>query len=380
MNSHQDERNPAQSSSQSDVAQKDWPDEERRELADSEPIEKNQPNPAEGLLGLREQLQDMRQRFDVTDAQIAGYLREHADGHREPAGNGAALVQVQQSLDLLLSKFEEAAPRFPAPMHADPTPGSEPATSGGHEVLDAIKKLSDIQHQLAGKIVNTVAKRITEELDLLRFQQIVHETITTEWDRRDAEAEAKARQQAEAKALAFAESEPDYESEIVLQDIELEDVASGEDPSSDAWSRAIWGPELIESEGFVPFLDELNQRLLAGDAGIATLAGQLLVFRQSPPEAKPQQLKDVGEAYYRTRLDAAQPDHPFEGALISWLQHECERAGLPNTIEVVHVGERFDKSRHSSTTRGGAEVAEVFGWVVLTEGGRVYTRASVAAQ
>lgn len=319
------------------------------------------------LLALREQLQELRQRFEATDAQIAGYLRDHAGTNRGAEANGVALAHVQHSLERLLSKFENLGARNDLAATS-----SSDVAKGHQEVLDALQKMADHQTHLAGKIVNTIAKKLMEDLDLLRFQKVVHETLTTELDRRDAEA--KAQRQAEALALTTSEAE------IELQDVELEDeVPPEENDSAEAWSRAIWGPELVHSEGFTPFLGQLNRRLLAGDPGIATLAGQILLFRQSAPEAKPQLLKDVGEAYYRTRIDATMPNRPFEQALIDWLQTECEQLGLKNTIEVVHVGERFDKSRHSSTTKGGAEVAEVFGWVVLTEGGRVYTRASVAA-
>ena len=331
------------------------------------PTQSESPDADRVLLNLREQLQELRQRFDATDAQIAGYLRETASAKVGPA-NGEAIAHIQQSLDRLLTRFEES--------NRTESPASEAAqaTSGDSAVLDAIGKLAHMQKELAQKIVHSVAKRITEELDLLRFQQVVHETLTNEWDRREAEAQAKADREAEA-ALA------DPEEDIPLEEVELVEEEPGEEePPADAWSRAIWGPDLTEMDGFKAYLDELNRRLLEGDSGASTLAGQLLVFRQAPPEAKPQLLKDVGEAYYRTRIDEAMPDRPFERALIRWLQKDCERAGLPNTIEVVHPGERFDKSRHSSTTRGGAEVSEVFGWIVLTEGGRVYTRASVAAQ
>lgn len=324
------------------------------------------PAPNAVLETLRQQLHELRERFDATDAQIANYLREKTGGVSE--ANGEAMVQVQQRLDRLLSKFEATDVPPSADSEGDTAKPQESVSN--QPILDALKKLADYQKDLAQRIVNSVSKRMTEELNLLQFQRVVYETLTTEWDRREAEAEAKARQQAEDKDAAYDDSD---------DEISLEEAEEEEAPPADAWSRAIWGPDLVEMEGFAAFLDELNRRFLDGDGGVASLAGQLLVFRQAPPEAKPQLLKDVGEAYYRTRLDEDTPDHPFEQALITWLQKDCEKAGLPNTIEVVHPGERFDKSRHSSTKRGGAEVSEVFGWVVLTEGGRVYTRASVAA-
>ena len=343
--------------------------------AETSTPETNPPASDGVLMHLQEQLRELRQRFDATDAQIAGYLRDKT-GAKTQAVNGEAMAHLQQGVDRLLSQFDEMKSRLPVDENPPQNPNSEAGTQspGNHEVLQTLKQLAASQEELARKIVGTLGKRLSEELDLLRFQQIVHETLSTEWDRREAEAEAKARADAEAEAMALAESEMD----IALQAFDDEPEPES-DPSAEAWSRAIWGAELTCSAEFQPYLKELNRRVLEDDSSVAALAGQLLVFRHALPEAKPQLLKDVGEAYYRSRIDAGDAEHPFERALIRWLQTDCDRAGLPNTIEVVHVGERFDKARHSSTTRGGAEVAEVFGWVVLTEGGRVYTRASVAA-
>ncbi len=337
-----------------------------------------EPPASDGMLvHLQEQLREMRQRFDATEWQIAGYLREKTGPKHASEANGEAMAHVQEGIDRLLSRFDEMKAGLSLKNDQAAQTQQPEHSLGSQEVLETLKKLAASQEDLARKIVGTLGKRLSEELDLLRFQQIVHETLTTEWDRREAEAEAKARAQAEAEAEAEALAES--ELDIALAEVVEEPPEPESDLSAAAWSRAIWGAELTETPEFQPYLKELNRRLLEEDSSVAALAGQMLVFRHASPEAKPQLLKDVGEAYYRTRIDAADGEHPFERILIRWLQKDCDRAGLPNTIEVVHVGERFDKSRHSSTTRGGAEVAEVFGWVVLTEGGRVYTRASVAA-
>ena len=230
-------------------------------------------------------------------------------------------------------------------------------------------------------MVNTIHKLVTEQFDVAKFQHVIGEELRAEWDKREAQAAAAAQAAAEAAALAEAQAAA-IEAAALAEAAEQApqaDPSPVRDPSAEAWSKAIWGEKLTQAGGFAACLEELNRRFLEGDAGAATLAGQLLIFRHASPEAKPQILKDVGEAYYRTQPDDRDPDRPFEHALITWLQQDCDQAGLPNTIEIVHPGERFDKSRHSSTTKGGAEVAEVFGWVVLTENGRVYTRASVAA-
>ncbi len=69
----------------------------------------------------------------------------------------------------------------------------------------------------------------------------------------------------------------------------------------------------------------------------------------------------------------------MEQALVAWLKRACEAAGIPNTIELVHPGERFDSARHTAATRG-VEITEVRGWIVLRDNGKVYTKASVAVR
>ncbi|MCA9073081.1 MAG: hypothetical protein KDA84_29365, partial [Planctomycetaceae bacterium] len=289
-------------------------------------------------------------------------------------GNGEVLTHFQDSLDQILSKVDRLV--GPPSSSSGDVP-STPTVAHNGEVLSALEKLSEQQSHLAQRIVAKLANRIAEELDLLRFQQIMHETLTTELDRREAEAADKR----EAPPLDVSLPPDDSNDDVQMMELDLAEEPPPEAFSSNEdWSRAVWGDGLVDSNAFAPYLETLNRGLLNGDRGIGNLAGQLLIFRQAPPEAKPQLLKDIGEAYYRTQIDSDQPNRPFERALIEWLQTDCDNAGLPNTIEVVHIGERFDKSRHTSTTRGGVEVSEVFGWIVLTEGGRVYTRASVAAQ
>jgi hypothetical protein len=69
----------------------------------------------------------------------------------------------------------------------------------------------------------------------------------------------------------------------------------------------------------------------------------------------------------------------LERALAEWLMRACDRAGMANTIELVSPGERFDSLRHNAP-RPGVEVAQVMGWIVLRDNGKVYTKASVAVR
>jgi hypothetical protein len=69
----------------------------------------------------------------------------------------------------------------------------------------------------------------------------------------------------------------------------------------------------------------------------------------------------------------------LEESLVRWLRRTCEAAGIFNSVELVHPGERFDSTRHSAATRG-VEITQVQGWVVLRDNGKVYTKATVTAR
>jgi hypothetical protein len=121
----------------------------------------------------------------------------------------------------------------------------------------------------------------------------------------------------------------------------------------------------------------LERRVTANDPAALMLLGQLLVFRFAEPDRKPALLKDAGEAFYRFHSKTQDALDPAEGALSHWLVRHCETVGLPNSIELVHPGERFDNTRHAPIERGGVEIAQVLGWVVLRDGGRVFAKALV---
>ena len=107
------------------------------------------------------------------------------------------------------------------------------------------------------------------------------------------------------------------------------------------------------------------------------IAAGLACFQSASAERLPKLLKEIGEAYYAWQPKRVPGANPLEEALTAWLQRTCEAAGIANTIELVHPGERFDATRHNASSRG-VEIAEVYGWIVLRDNGKVYTKANVA--
>jgi len=145
------------------------------------------------------------------------------------------------------------------------------------------------------------------------------------------------------------------------------------------WERVMLGPALAENPDLMFQRQQLLRGVLDGDAAACSFAGQLLVFRSAPPEKMPALLKDIGEAYYRWEPKTTSEAGDMEQALSAWLQRACDDAGIANTIELVHPGERFDSTRHTAADRG-VEITAVYGWIVLRDNGKVYTKASVAVK
>lgn len=149
-------------------------------------------------------------------------------------------------------------------------------------------------------------------------------------------------------------------------------------PPANEWRRALFGESLSADQEFAPRVEWVCENMLAGNSAASTFVGQLLIYRHAPSERRPPLLKDLGEAFYRCFPKYEDVEDSFEKSLISWLQTSCEQAGLLNRIEVVHPGERFDPTRHTALEKGGVEVAQVHGWVVLGDRDRVYTKALVS--
>jgi hypothetical protein len=150
--------------------------------------------------------------------------------------------------------------------------------------------------------------------------------------------------------------------------------------SQDEWMSAMLGASLSENPQIGDALGRLRTQVLAGSLSELSLLGQLLVFRCASADRKPTTLKDMGEALYRCfpKRDAA--NEPFELALAEWVGRHCQEGGLPNSIELVHPGDRFDATRHAPVERGGVEVDEVLGWIVLRDGGKVFAKAAVSTR
>jgi hypothetical protein len=139
----------------------------------------------------------------------------------------------------------------------------------------------------------------------------------------------------------------------------------------------VFGQDLAYHESLLPQRQQLMMAVRHGDENALGLIGQLLIVRAATLDRLPTLLKDVGEAWYRWRMDDSGQLDPLRDALIAWLHMRLEAVGLGNRIELVRVGDRYDSKRHNAKNRG-IEVTGVGGWVVLRDNGNVYTKATVS--
>ena len=152
---------------------------------------------------------------------------------------------------------------------------------------------------------------------------------------------------------------------------------SADGAQAQTWLRMLLGDDLSSKPQLKQSIQWIEQQVLCDNGDAMLLLGQLLVFRFSNADRKPMLLKDVGEVFYRCFPKNRDERDLFEESLAAWLTAECNSLGLPNSIELVQPGERFDASKHAPIERGGVEIARVLGWVVMRDGGRVFAKASV---
>lgn len=142
------------------------------------------------------------------------------------------------------------------------------------------------------------------------------------------------------------------------------------------WSQIVFGPEGASNPAVAYLSGRLLSEVYAGDNDGQGLVGQLMDFRSANSERKLRMLKDVGEAFYRWKPTG---DERLRDALIAWVHALLEREGIPNRITIAQVGDRYDMQAHNAKERG-VEVAEVYGWVVLRDNGKVYSKANVSVR
>ncbi len=300
---------------------------------------------------LKQQLQTLRQRAQAAGKLISEYLHRLRHSGEESSKSEEAVNDLTKTLkeinlhqdsleSLLLESFPEGGPSIIA--------GSSWSECDSMPAW-AIQFQSAVLDRLTG-----IEAQLQTQMDRLETK-----TATSDQSGRDGELASRKRD--------------DDSDAIVL----LRSPAVLLDESGQAWLHALLGSELCADERLTASVNWLESGVLANNPDALFLIGQLLVFRFTNSDRKPPLLKEVGEAFYRCFPKTCDDQNLFEETLAEWLRRQCDAAGLPNTIELVHPGERYDPNKHAPVERGGVEIVSVLGWVVLRDGGRVFSKAAV---
>jgi hypothetical protein len=396
---------PKEQSESTDPADTDAPSE-------AEQIEQQLGGLAESRFARKKQ--ELKASQEAAGSHMVGKLLDKVEGR------GKSKAPDRQRTDTAAS--EGKAPQAdvaPVPMVAQPIAVGKavPVTAGldaetlSEMIAPVLARLAQVESALeashaAGRQSDKTTQQAIETLLANVSKQEVGISSIVQFLRK--QAQAKAQPLAEAKAVTASAPAPTQQpveanrpkSRLIPERKPVEAViavpvaavpiatpaavhsASG---SGESWHQAIFGPQWAAHAKTAPSRQQLldgvtaEKGVTAGKKDAATLAGLLMMFQAAAPDRRPQMLKDIGEAYLRWRPDANDDPDGMRAALVTWLTRHSEESGKSNTIELVHPGDRFDNTRHHAQEKG-AEIVRAFGWVVLREGGKVYTKASVAVK
>jgi hypothetical protein len=335
-----------------------------------EVVDQSPPAGAEGdqLRALTTRLGEIGKDLDRTTEQVIGYLiHKETKGAAGAAKDGPAGA-LGDKLDLLVKKLDQLAAGG-LPREAAAAPASAAPAASEESLRAALRPLQERLDQIETRLKALVpppAANASETLGPLLLQ--LQGTIT---------------EQKEALAAAFRQLRQRVDEGLAeiaqyVRPPETDDSA-GTAAGSAEWQQALFGREIAEHPALAFQRQQLLGGVLENNAAACALVGQLLVFQSALPEKMPPLLKEIGEAYYRWQPKTKPGANKMEEVLVDWLKRTCDVAGISNTIELVHPGERFDSSRHTAAERG-VEITEVHGWIVLRDNGKVYTKASVTVK
>jgi hypothetical protein len=298
-----------------------------------------------------------------------------AERHEEAAPGGGELRELTAQLDRLGEQLRQATSRLSEYLvrrEAQSAPPAEPAGGVLEKQIAALaEKLDPLQDRL--ERIETRLKSLAESPSPAGASAAPPAAIAQSLENLTRQTGSL------AEGLREVQSHLDGGFQEIARLLCPPEPAAEPQPAprvTGDWERAIVGPGLAANANLAFQRQQLVTGVLDGDAGACSLAGQLLVFQSAPAERLPQLLKDIGEAYYRWQPKTRAATSPMEEALVAWLRQCCDLAGISNTIELVHPGERFDAARHNATSRG-VEITAVHGWIVLRDNGKVYMKATV---
>jgi hypothetical protein len=314
---------------------------------------------AEPLRQLTERLAQIESHVHDAQQQVVDYLLSRA----APAAAATATGATAEMFEALAQRIEQLAAAGGRASVA--APAASPAQPAAPALSEAA--------------LRAAVQPLAERLEQLAVQLRPAADAAPAVDAAVGPLRAALHEHQEATAAAFRQlwQRVDDGLQEIAQYVRPAPQADEPPPAGNAeWQRAILGPELAANPALALARQQLLDGALSGDAAACSFAGQMLVFQSAVPEKMPPLLKEIGEAFYRWQPKTRAGASKIEEALVGWLQRACDDAGIPNTIELVNPGERFDAARHSAAERG-VEITQVGGWIVLRDNGKVYTKALV---
>jgi len=351
-----------------------WPTKKGQDESPDMPSADNPHEEAGQLQQLTRRLGELGQLLDQANEQVAAYLLRRESTAAAGNAQNSPAAALTERLDALAEKIDQLGTA------AGETPVASPASAVAvkEDIEAALRPLREKTEEIE-KTLKSLGRRPDPEPS----QQVLSSALGQINDGINAHHQTVAgvinqvRQQLDQVRLQL-DGGIRHIAEL-LRPPEPEEEPDTSPAGSNDWQRAILGSQLAGVSELAYQRQQLLDGVLAGEKAARALVGQLLVFRSAAAEKMPPLLKEIGEAYYRWQPKAESGSNPMEEALAAWLKKTCDEAGIGNTIELVHPGERFDSTRHTASQRG-VEITQVLGWIVLRDNGRVYTKAAVAVR
>jgi hypothetical protein len=301
-----------------------------------------------GLKGMASKMHDDGEEIGIDN------VVEDADGEArcDPRGKTAVGGLGDESTTTILARLSSLCDALPQ------------ALQKIDDLLEEQLAIKTLEHELAN-VRGNVEQGVAHMLKLAKFVTRRFDEIAALSSQTLSEARTKSQEQAASPTVAAAS-----------QEMPPEPV--GKTPHDGrGLERLFFGDYLLTRDDLDDQRLRLVQGLGDGDPAAIGLLGRLLLLNAATAEEIPPLLKEIGEAYYRWQPRTADEPASLETALVDALNQRAAEVGLKNTVELVHLRDRYDTSRHVTTDRG-VEVIGIHGWVVLRENGKALTKASVS--
>ena len=366
-------------------------------------------SPDDQIKLLEQQLAEMRKMQERTESQLAELAREQATAEEEEDSTPEEAEEADDVLAMPEIRVKERSSAADPPKVDAGEKGVLGAlrrtietVSGGQRERDQVVAEDDNVMPPVRAVAAEPSEGVADTLALLEqklddiaanistptesaegvtqaaLEQVLHEMVTAV-QRHSAATEQQAQEIRSELRTIGAQTNMVARQVGELAAREEEEPAPEPEAAPGDLEAAIFGESLAANALLGTARQELLTGLMSGEQGAMGLVGQMLLFHAASADRMPHLLRDIGEAYYRWRPQAAHGDDTFQQAMIAWLAQICEQNGSANRIELVRPGDRYDAARHHAKSRG-LEIAEVYGWVVLRDNGKVYTKAAVAVK